>query len=95
MADLPRPPSSTSSYSQYYYSQPPEKKRAECLRLILNWQGIPIGNGEREKIDINAVDDVRYHYFFLFEFDMHSSFFAIALLVLIGPLELTFALAVP
>ncbi|XP_030830538.1 ankyrin repeat and IBR domain-containing protein 1 [Strongylocentrotus purpuratus] len=57
MADLPRPPSSTSSYSQYYYSQPPEKKRAECLRLILNWQGIPIGNGEREKIDINAVDD--------------------------------------
>ncbi|XP_063955121.1 ankyrin repeat and IBR domain-containing protein 1-like [Lytechinus pictus] len=57
MSDLPRPPSSTSSYSQYYYSQPPEKKRAECLRLILNWQGIPIGNGEREKIDVNAVDD--------------------------------------
>ncbi|XP_072180798.1 ankyrin repeat and IBR domain-containing protein 1-like [Diadema setosum] len=60
MSEVPRPPSSTYSYSQYYYSQPPEKKRAECLRLILAWQGVSIGNGEREKIDINAADDEGY-----------------------------------
>ncbi|XP_072034933.1 ankyrin repeat and IBR domain-containing protein 1-like [Amphiura filiformis] len=57
MEEVHRPPSSTSSYSQYYYSQPPEKKRAECLRLIVGWKGIKMGSGEREQVDVNAVDE--------------------------------------
>ncbi|XP_038072929.1 ankyrin repeat and IBR domain-containing protein 1-like [Patiria miniata] len=57
MEEQIRPPSSTYSYSQYYYSQPPEKKRLECLRLVLVWRGIAMGEGEREQIQIDAEDE--------------------------------------
>ncbi|XP_022102326.1 ankyrin repeat and IBR domain-containing protein 1-like isoform X2 [Acanthaster planci] len=56
MEEQIRPPS-TYSYSQYYYSQPPEKKRLECLRLVLSWRGITMGEGEREQIQIDAEDE--------------------------------------
>ncbi|KAJ8019672.1 Ankyrin repeat and IBR domain-containing protein 1 [Holothuria leucospilota] len=49
-------PTSAQAVHSQYYSQPPERKRLECLRLLLNWQGIPLGNGEREKVDVNAAD---------------------------------------
>ncbi|XP_071791878.1 uncharacterized protein [Asterias amurensis] len=57
MAEQIRAPSSTYSYSQYYYSQPPEKKRLECARIVLGWKGIALGPGEREQIHIDAEDE--------------------------------------
>ena len=59
MEEQIRLPSSTYSYSQYYYSQPPEKKRLECARLVLGWRGIAMGEGEREQVHLDAVDEVR------------------------------------
>lgn len=49
-------PAATQAVHSQYYSQPPERKRLECLKLLLTWQGITLGNGEREKVDVNAAD---------------------------------------
>ena len=36
-----------------------QQKRAECLNLILQWRGPALGDGEEEKVDLGAQDEVR------------------------------------
>lgn len=43
------------SQAQYY---PIQRKRADCLQMLLNWRGATLKDGEVEKIDLAAQDEV-------------------------------------
>ena len=45
--------------SQFYNVQ---KRRVECLNMILNWRGATLHEGQVEKIDVGAADEVCVHF---------------------------------
>ena len=45
--------------SQFYNVQ---KRRVECLNMILNWRGATLHEGQVEKIDVGAADEVCMHF---------------------------------
>ena len=40
---------------QYY---PVQKRRMDCLHMILQWRGAELKDGEVEKMDLGALDEV-------------------------------------
>jgi ankyrin repeat/IBR domain-containing protein 1 len=36
-----------------------QERRAACVALILQWRGVPLNSGGRERIDLQAQDQVR------------------------------------
>lgn len=39
-----------------------QERRAACVMLLLQWRGVPLSNGDKEKISLTAVDQVRQFY---------------------------------
>ena len=56
--------------SQFYNVQ---KRRVECLQMIINWRGGTLQDGQVEKVNIAAVDEVGTVYL-----SLHTSYFFIS-----------------
>jgi hypothetical protein len=39
-----------------------QERRAACVMLLLQWRGVSLSNGDKEKISLTAVDQVRQFY---------------------------------
>lgn len=43
-----------------------DKRRADCLSYLLKWRGATLAEGQIEKVDLAAQDEVRFELFFIF-----------------------------
>jgi hypothetical protein len=51
-----------------------QERRAACVTLLLQWRGVPLSNGDKEKISLTAIDQVnKIHIFSLHLCSTHNN----------------------